>query len=175
MVWRCVLFVVLVGLLSACATDPAAQLRSAHRDLIKPGLVRGDGAAALERRMALRKAYDERLQALVEEQTARESRQFGQYDDVEVLTSVQITGSRIASVSITNTQEADVDEGGLIKLALGHLIVLRDGWPHSVALGAGTHGTLDLIDSVNLRTAPNSGSIWFAEVMREVRRLALPR
>jgi hypothetical protein len=50
------------------------------------------------------------------------------------LDEVVVTG---ASVSITNTQHDGVDEGGIVKVANGHLVVLRRGRLHTVALAGG--------------------------------------
>ncbi len=156
MVRRCLLVVVL---LSGCATDPAAQLRSAHRDLTRFEHVRGGGWPALEQRMALKTAYNQSVKALVEQERA----QLGA-DYVEPLVG-EPWDQWLWPASYTNAQDANLDEGSTIKLALGYLIVLRDGWLHSVALVSDEGARLELIDSVDLNAAPESDAIQFQAMM----------
>jgi len=60
---------------------------------------------------------------------------------------VAVTGSRIASPSITNTQEADVDEGGIVKVRGDTLVILRRGRLFTVSLAGGGMRPVDSIDA----------------------------
>lgn len=58
---------------------------------------------------------------------------------------VMVTGSR--APGITNTQEADVDEGGIVKVAGDHLVILRRGRLFTVALTDRKMQPIDHIDA----------------------------
>ncbi|MCB1634616.1 MAG: beta-propeller domain-containing protein [Xanthomonadales bacterium] len=143
--------------LTACAADPARKISVAYRQLVAPpARVIDDGESMrvhLEQRRALRQ-LQARLRPAADDA-----------DDVEVLFAVQVTGSRIGSVSITNTQEAGVDEGGLIKFAQGHLVVLRDGWLFVIDTGPEAAPQLRVTDAINLRDQPESDDVWFDELI----------
>ncbi len=57
------------------------------------------------------------------------------------------TGSRIANPSITNTQEANVDEGGIVKVSGDTLVILRRGRLFTVSLAGGGMRPIDSIDA----------------------------
>jgi hypothetical protein len=65
--------------------------------------------------------------------------------------SIVTTGMRVAtpakSQSITNTQEADVDEGGIVKVSGDHLVILRRGRLFTVSLAGGSMRPVDSIDA----------------------------
>src|ERR1700716_402330 len=65
--------------------------------------------------------------------------------------------------SVTNVQEAGVDEGGIVKVHGNHLVVLRRGRLFTVAIG---DGALDPISSVDA-FAPNIDprSTWYDEML----------
>ncbi len=60
--------------------------------------------------------------------------------------AVTVTGSRVADEKITNTQEANVDEGGIVKMHAGTLVILRRGRLFTVATRG---GELRPVDSIN--------------------------
>jgi len=64
-------------------------------------------------------------------------------DSAEIVT----TGSRIASPSITNTQEANVDEGGIVKVSGDTLVILRRGRLFTMSLAGGAMRAVDSIDA----------------------------
>jgi hypothetical protein len=68
---------------------------------------------------------------------------------------IVVTGSRIPArnVSITNVQEAGVDEGDVVKQIGRFLIVLQDGRLFSIDTGAGAGSDLSLADRVNVYRA----------------------
>ena len=88
--------------------------------------------------------------------------------------SISVTGSRIASpspaadspsisgqTSITNVQNAGVDEGDIVKFYDHYLIVLQDGRLFSVDIGG---ETLRLVDRANIYRNANAGT-WYDEIL----------
>ncbi|HVQ09469.1 MAG TPA: beta-propeller domain-containing protein [Allosphingosinicella sp.] len=63
--------------------------------------------------------------------------------------AVAVTGSRIStpSAGITNNQEADVDEGGIVKVRGNILVILRRGRLFTVSLAGGGMRPVDSIDA----------------------------
>jgi hypothetical protein len=61
--------------------------------------------------------------------------------------NVSVTGSRVASPNITNNQEADVDEGGIVKVRGDTLVILRRGRLFTVSLAGGSMRPIDSIDA----------------------------
>jgi hypothetical protein len=63
--------------------------------------------------------------------------------------AIAVTGSRISTPSpgITNNQEADVDEGGIVKMRGDIMIVLRRGRLFTVSLAGGGMRPVDSIDA----------------------------
>jgi hypothetical protein len=87
-------------------------------------------------------------------------------DDQEIV----VTGSRIPArnASITNVQEAGVDEGDIVKQIDRFLIVLQDGRLFSVDTGAGPGATLRLTDRMNVyRQVPRDRDrgTWYDEML----------
>ncbi|MGE0663042.1 MAG: beta-propeller domain-containing protein [Hyphomonadaceae bacterium] len=87
--------------------------------------------------------------------------------------AIMVTGSRIPSparaaaapqaTSITNVQNAGVDEGDIVKLYGRFLIVLQDGRLFSVDTGEGA-GEMRLVDRVNVYRRRNAG-VWYDEIL----------
>ena len=76
---------------------------------------------------------------------------------------VAVTGSRIATPSITNTQEADVDEGGIVKVRGDTLVILRRGRLFTVSLAG---GGMRPVDSINAFPPGVSGrGDWYDEML----------
>jgi hypothetical protein len=73
---------------------------------------------------------------------------------------VVVTGTR--AQSITNTQEADVDEGGIVKVAGNHLVILRRGRLFTVSLANAGMRPVDHIDAFPPNT---SGDAWYDEML----------
>lgn len=77
-------------------------------------------------------------------------------------------GSNAAGeTSITNVQNAGVDEGDIVKLAGRYLIVLQDGRLFSVDVG---DGNLRLVDRANIYRNRNAGT-WYDEILVQGRRV----
>jgi Beta propeller domain len=68
------------------------------------------------------------------------------------------------SESITNTQEAGVDEGGIVKRAGDYLIVLRRGRLFTVRVGDDTLAPADMIDAFPPGKR-NPGDTWYDEML----------
>lgn len=74
--------------------------------------------------------------------------------------NIVVTG---AKASITNTQEADVDEGGIVKVHGKHLVVLRRGRLFTVAVG---DPTMRAIDYTNAFPPSATGEdAWYDEML----------
>ncbi len=81
--------------------------------------------------------------------------------------TVVVTAAKVSSddnPSITNTQEAGVDEGDIIKQIGTHLIVLQDGRLFSVDLLPGGEPGLSLRDRENVYQSPDEGT-WYDEAL----------
>ncbi|MBD60161.1 MAG: hypothetical protein CL808_08600 [Citromicrobium sp.] len=77
--------------------------------------------------------------------------------------SVVVTAS-VAEESITNTQEAGVDEGGIVKRRGNHLVILRRGRLFSVALDNGGLTRVDTIDAFPPGD-DDPGDTWYDEML----------
>jgi len=67
--------------------------------------------------------------------------------DGELSASVTVTSSAGNEESITNTQHAGVDEGGIVKLHGDHLVMLRRGRLFTVAIGDGALRPVSAVDA----------------------------
>ena len=72
------------------------------------------------------------------------------------------TGSRVAAPNITNRQEANVDEGGIVKVHGDHLVILRRGRLFTVALGGDSLRPVDHIDAFPPGV---NGDGWYDEML----------
>ncbi len=138
----------LAVILGACATVPSYGPDPA----LTPGRVPTFTNAA---------QIDAYVEAQAEERAAIRQRKAAEgFEDYIV-----VTGSRIAGdVSITNTQEAGVDEGGIVKATSEHLVILRRGRLHVVRHGDDALEPVSSIDAF----APgdeNPGDTWYDEML----------
>lgn len=82
---------------------------------------------------------------------------------------VIVTGSRIsppgnsASTNITNRQEADVDEGGIVKVHGNHLVVLRRGRLFTVSIADSTMTPIATVNAFPPRTTGQGA--WYDEML----------
>src|SRR5262249_50902938 len=65
--------------------------------------------------------------------------------------------------SVTNTQHAGVDEGGIVKLHGDHLVVLRRGRLFTIAVGAGALNPVSAVDAFGPDIDP--GNTWYDEML----------
>jgi beta propeller domain-containing protein len=80
--------------------------------------------------------------------------------------TIIVTGSRIPprNASITNVQDAGVDEGDIVKQIDRFLLVLQDGRIFVVDTGTGAGAPMVLTDRVNVYRDPESG-MWYDEML----------
>ena len=91
-------------------------------------------------------------------------------EDVQVshesiaLEDVVVTGlqGKVSGVSITNTQHAGVDEGGIVKLHGDHLVVLRRGRLFTVRIQGGALEPVDAVDAFAPGAEPGD---WYDEML----------
>ena len=69
--------------------------------------------------------------------------------------------------SVTNTQHAGVDEGGIVKVHGDHLVVLRRGRLFTVAIGDGALKPISSVDAFGPDLDPSS--TWYDESVRAAR------
>ncbi len=77
--------------------------------------------------------------------------------------NVVVTGSRVETPNITNTQELGVDEGGIVKVHGSHLVVLRRGRLFTIDTAGGSLKKLDQIDAFPGGAEGNSA--WYDEML----------
>ncbi len=78
----------------------------------------------------------------------------------EAADAMVVTGMK--APGITNTQEADVDEGGIVKVAGDHLVILRRGRLFTVSLAGNGMTPVDHVDAFPPGT---SGDAWYDEML----------
>src|SRR5690348_6627384 len=77
--------------------------------------------------------------------------------------SIMVTGSRASSDKITNTQESDVDEGGIVKKRGDLLVILRRGRLFTVSIAGGQMRTVDHINA--FPPGITGGGDWYDEML----------
>ena len=87
------------------------------------------------------------------------------------LQEITVTGSRITPQSITNNQEAGVDEGDIVKQFGRFLIVLHDGRLFSIDMGEAP-GTMSFVDRINVYPDVDRGT-WYDELLITDNRLVV--
>lgn len=84
----------------------------------------------------------------------------------QTLDRIETTGSRVESGdSVTNTQEAGVDEGGLVKRVGDFLLVLRDGVLYSVRIIRDGREVLELADALAVDMEDDGERVWYDEIL----------
>ncbi|HEU4508297.1 MAG TPA: beta-propeller domain-containing protein [Pyrinomonadaceae bacterium] len=91
---------------------------------------------------------------------AAERRQELLFGTSEVVT---ITGADSYIESVTNTQHAGVDEGGIVKLHGDHLVILRRGRLFTVAIGGGSLTQVSSVDAFGPEIDP--AFTWYDEML----------
>src|SRR5688500_19948385 len=76
-----------------------------------------------------------------------------------------------AEESVTNTQHAGVDEGGIVKVHGDHLVILRRGRLFTVAIGDGALQPVSMIDAFGPDMIPPH--TWSAEMFVPVDNLVV--
>lgn len=84
----------------------------------------------------------------------------------ETLDFISVTASRVTgNESVTNTQEAGVDEGGLVKRVGDFLLVLRDGVLYSVRIVRDGLEVLELADALAVNMEQDGEEVWYDEIL----------
>ena len=84
-------------------------------------------------------------------------------DSAGVLNAAPMAKAEAPSESVTNTQHAGVDEGGIVKIHGNHLVVLRRGRLFTVAIGDGNLKPISKVDAFGHEINP-SGT-WYDEML----------
>ena len=88
----------------------------------------------------------------------------GMLDKSDTLSLASPSATRsVAADSVTNVQEAGVDEGGIVKVHGNHLVVLRRGRLFTVAIGDGALDPISNIDAFAPDIDPSS--TWYDEML----------
>jgi hypothetical protein len=77
--------------------------------------------------------------------------------------SIMVSGSRAGSDKITNTQEANVDEGGIVKKRGDLLVILRRGRLFTVSIAGGQMKPIDFINAYP--PGITGGGDWYDEML----------
>jgi uncharacterized secreted protein with C-terminal beta-propeller domain len=77
--------------------------------------------------------------------------------------AIVVTGSRVSAPSITNNQEAEVDEGGIVKVSGNTLVILRRGKLHTVSLAGSRMRPVYSIDA--FPPGVDARSDWYDEML----------
>jgi len=85
------------------------------------------------------------------------------YDSAAPQASYAKAGSDIKEESITNTQEAGVDEGGIVKLHGDQLVVLRRGRLFTIRIGDGALQPISMVDAFGPDMDPRG--TWYDELL----------
>lgn len=82
----------------------------------------------------------------------------------EDATPIIVTASRVEEVSITNNQEAGIDEGGIVKATGEYLVILRRGRVHVLRHG---EGALEKVSSIDAFPPddPDPDDTWYDEML----------
>lgn len=82
---------------------------------------------------------------------------------------IEVTGSRVQAPlggeSVTNVQEAGVDEGGIVKRAGNYLVVLRDGVLYTIRLLRDGSEVLELADALPAALEADGEHVWYDEIL----------
>ena len=81
----------------------------------------------------------------------------------QAATGLAKAGEAAKDESITNTQHAGVDEGGIVKLHGDHLVVLRRGRLFTVAIGDNTLKPISAVDAFGPDIDPRG--TWYDEML----------
>src|SRR5256714_2093921 len=166
-IWaRSILFFVLVATAAISAFDNSAAWRGQAAAAKRAGK-KTMRAFASEAEM---KAY---FHQLVEEQRRRAQRTRGGGElsppapattaNQSLAMSADKAGAAQEAESITNTQHAGVDEGGIVKLHGDHLVVLRRGRLFTVAIGDGALRPISAVDAFGPDIDPRY--TWYDEML----------
>ena len=109
------------------------------------------------------KEYFRRLAEKVKTRAAKNEQQTSNTAAVASPSAVTMDGAKADGESITNTQHAGVDEGGIVKLHGDHLLILRRGRLFTVRIGDNTLRPVAAVDAFAPGVDPSSD--WYDEML----------
>src|SRR5437588_632428 len=164
-IFSAVATVFVMSLLAACVGRPVSSA---------PGAIPGKGTAAKtmrafgseeELKNYFRQLVEQRKRELARARKEASGNPPPAPSANQAATSVAKAGEGLAAKdeSITNTQHAGVDEGGIVKLHGDHLVVLRRGRLFTVAVGDGALKPLSAVDAFGPDINPRY--TWYDEML----------
>jgi len=129
------------------ATGDALWAAPSSRALTGPGLTAFASDAELRAYLRTLRRQQRRREELAPPPVAYAPEPAPTSSAADTASSVVVTGSRVDSPSITNTQEANVDEGGIVKVYGDYLVILRRGRLFTVSVGDNMMRPVDAIDA----------------------------
>ncbi len=103
------------------------------------------------------------LKELAGKQRRREAQEGLAYSLDAAAPAAKAEANKEAEESVTNTQHAGVDEGGIVKVHGDHLVVLRRGRLFTVAIGNGALTPISHVDAFGPDIDPNG--TWYDEML----------
>ena len=154
---------VFIALLAACVSRPVSGAGSLTATMIKTGkkTMRSFGSEE-ELKAYLRKLADERKRGQRGVMAEADSAAPAPAQNQTAEKSLAKAGDG-KDESITNTQHAGVDEGGIVKLHGDHLVVLRRGRLFTVAIGDNSLKPISAVDAFGPDLDPRA--TWYDEML----------
>ncbi|MDH3493279.1 MAG: beta-propeller domain-containing protein [Acidobacteriota bacterium] len=148
---------------------PAVALESG------PELVSSNGKPGKTlKAFASKNELDEFLREFAKNAAVRREENFAMSSNSAAPTSdsaAEASKSEMDGQSVTNTQHAGVDEGGIVKLHGNHLIILRRGRLFTVGIGGGSLRPVSVIDAFPPDADP--GGTWYDEMLVSANTIAV--
>lgn len=157
---RCLAILFLISLTTGGCSAPAAQPRRAAPPAMRAFASDKDLLAFMRRVAARQRATRPSPSVAYEMAVPAPPAAAAAPPGIDAVQDVVVTGTR--AQSITNTQEADVDEGGIVKVAGNYLVILRRGRLFTVSLAGNSMRPVDHIDAFPPDT---SGDAWYDEML----------
>jgi hypothetical protein len=158
--------ILLLTLTAAITTSALLACTAATTDTIPP--VSASGLIPTKRTMEAFKSEEELVRyfrQLAEKQRRSErENKVDKYDSQAAAPMASVANEPAkAEESVTNTQHAGVDEGGIVKVHGDHLVVLRRGRLFTVAIGDGALKPISAVDAFAPDLDPQS--TWYDEML----------
>jgi len=157
--------VAVISVLAACAGRPVSSAPGSNMVAGKDPAKKTMRAFGSEEELKnyFRKLAEDRKRELARGQS--EAMQNSAAPPAAQATSVAKAGEgfKAKDESVTNTQHAGVDEGGIVKLHGDHLVVLRRGRLFTVAVGDGALKAISAVDAFGPDIDPRS--TWYDEML----------
>ncbi len=152
-------FVLVIAMLAGCSAAPGAEPRRSTAPSMR-AFVGDKDLVTFLRRVSARQRQDQNSVMTATDVPVAAPPPAAMAPAAEAAQDVVVTAAK--AQSITNTQEADVDEGGIVKVAGDHLVILRRGRLFSVSLAGNSMRPIDHIDTF---PPGASGDAWYDEML----------